>query len=103
MTKRQGERKVSSPSNERLSKLPATVMFRRQAFGSAVRDRRKELGLSQDKLAERAGIDRQSINRFENSKFSPSLDTVWKVAEALEMPLNDLMAAAIADMKPTDE
>jgi transcriptional regulator with XRE-family HTH domain len=86
-------------SQERLAKLPPEVTARRRAFAKAVRDRRKELGLSQDDVAERAGCERQSINRFENVKFSPSLDSVWKIAEALELSVADLMAVVLANLE----
>ncbi len=68
----------------------ASVQRRRLAFGSVVRAKRKSLGLSQEKLAERAGCDRQSINRVENAAYSPSLDRVFKLADALGMSLSDL-------------
>ena len=55
-----------------------------------VRAKRKSLGLSQEKLAEKAGCDRQSINRVENAAYSPSLDRVFKLADALGMSLSDL-------------
>lgn len=55
-----------------------------------VRAKRKSLGLSQEKLAERAGCDRQSINRVENAAYSPSLDRVFKLADALGTSLSDL-------------
>jgi transcriptional regulator with XRE-family HTH domain len=67
-----------------------SVQRRRLAFGAVVRAKRKSLGLSQEKLAERAGCDRQSINRVENAAYSPSLDRVFKLADALGMSLSDL-------------
>ena len=60
------------------------------SFGAVVRAKRKSLGLSQEKLAEKAGCDRQSINRVENAAYSPSLDRVFKLADALGMSLSDL-------------
>jgi putative transcriptional regulator len=57
-----------------------------------VRARRKALGLSQEKLAERAGCDRQSINRVENAAYSPSLDRVFLLANALGVSLAELFA-----------
>ncbi len=39
--------------------------------------------LSQEKLAQLAGIDRKTINRIENGHFSPSLDTMTRVAVVL--------------------
>ena len=68
-----------------------SVQTRRLAFGRAVRVRRKALGLSQEKLAERAGCDRQSINRVENAAYSPSLDRVFLLADALGVGLAELL------------
>ncbi len=79
---------------KRLGRVPASpipsVQVRRLAFGKAVRTRRKALGLSQERLAERAGCDRQSINRVENAAYSPSLDRVFRLADALGVSLSDL-------------
>ena len=68
----------------------ASVQRRRLSFGAVVRAKRKSLGLSQEKLAEKAGCDRQSINRVENAAYSPSLDRVFKLADALGLSLSDL-------------
>lgn len=67
-----------------------SVQRRRLSFAATVRARRKSLGLSQEKLAEKAGCDRQSINRVENAAYSPSLDRIFKLADALERSLPDL-------------
>lgn len=67
-----------------------SVQRRRLSFAAVVRARRKSLGLSQEKLAEKAGCDRQSINRVENAAYSPSLDRIFKLADALEVNLPDL-------------
>ena len=67
-----------------------SVQLRRLSFGALVRAKRKSLGMSQEKLAEKAGCDRQSINRVENAAYSPSLDRVFKLADALGMSLSDL-------------
>jgi putative transcriptional regulator len=74
------------------------TLDRRLAFGRAVRDARKAAGLQQWRLAELAGCDRQTINRVENGAYSPSLDRVWRLAAALNMPLSDLFAAAEAGL-----
>lgn len=65
---------------------------RRLRFGEAVRERRLAAGLSQEELAERCGVDRKSISRMETGTFSPRLDSVMNVAEALDVPLSTLFA-----------
>ena len=81
----------SSDETQRVPPSPnPSVQRRRLSFGAVVRAKRKSLGLSQEKLAEKAGCDRQSINRVENAAYSPSLDRVFKLADALGMSLSDL-------------
>lgn len=38
-----------------------------------IRARRKELGLSQEELAKRCGVSRQTVNAIENNKYDPTL------------------------------
>ena len=63
----------------------------RRVFGSAVRRRRRHLGLSQDELAERAGIDRTYVSGVENGSRNPSLLSQQKIATALNVDLADLL------------
>ena len=55
-----------------------------------MRDYRLAAGLSQEALAERCGVDRKSISRMETGAFSPRLDSVVNVAEALNIPVSEL-------------
>ena len=74
------------------SQRPDRVHERRVRFGEVVRERRTELGLSQEDLAERCGFDRKSISRVETGAFSPSLDRVWRLDDGLDLPISDLFA-----------
>lgn len=40
---------------------------------SLIRDLRREQGLSQEELARRCGVSRQTINVIENNKYDPTL------------------------------
>lgn len=64
------------------------------AFGSAVRARRVELGMSQEALAAEAGIHRTYISAIELGKVSVGLDVSKKVAEALHLSLAQLIERA---------
>jgi putative transcriptional regulator len=66
------------------------VRERRERFGDVVREHRLAAGLSQEALAERCGVDRKSISRMETGAFSPRLDSVFNVAEALNIPVSEL-------------
>ena len=80
----------SEPASVPPSQRPDHVRERREAFGDVVRERRLAAGLSQEALAERCGVDRKSISRMETGAFSPRLDSVFNVAEALDIPVSEL-------------
>lgn len=70
---------------------PDWVVARRRAVGDHIRAARRERKLSQETLAEAAGMDRQSINRIEQGHASPYLDNLIRIAAALDVPLSDLV------------
>lgn len=53
-------------------------------------DIRKDLALSQEDLAKKTGVSRQTINSIENGKFDPSLGLVFKLIDALGKPLDEI-------------
>jgi transcriptional regulator with XRE-family HTH domain len=59
-------------------------------FGNAVRKRRKELGLSQEDFADKAGIHRTYVSSIELGKVQVSIRIAAQLAEALELPLSEL-------------
>ncbi len=62
-------------------------------FGRKLRTVRLEKGLSQEKLAEIAGLHRTFVSMVERGKRNVTLATVEKLAKALEVSLADLMPA----------
>lgn len=44
---------------------------------------RKELGLSQNKLAKAVGLKRRSIMAYENKTISPTVETAYKICKVL--------------------
>jgi transcriptional regulator with XRE-family HTH domain len=60
-------------------------------IGDRVRDLRLEANLTQEALGERAGLDRQVVNRVEQGHTAARIDTLIRLAEALKLPLRDLM------------
>lgn len=50
-----------------------------------IRDRRRELGLSQKELAERCGVSRQTVNAIENDKYDPTLSLAFRLAKELQL------------------
>lgn len=64
------------------------------AFGQAVRARRTGLGLTQEQLAERAGLHPNFVSLIERGKTHAALDVVFAVADALETAAATLVGAA---------
>lgn len=59
-------------------------------FALAVRQRRKQLGLSQEKLAERANLHRTYISDVERGARNLSLDSITRLASALQVSISAL-------------
>ena len=53
------------------------------SVGVVLRSRREALGVSQEELAERAGIDRTYVSILERGLKSPTLETLEKISSAL--------------------
>lgn len=63
-----------------------------ERFGAAVRRARKAKGLSQEQLAQIAGLDRTYISGLERGVRNPALSTQERIAQALGVPLVELFA-----------
>lgn len=64
-----------------------------KALGEAIRARRGEIdGLSQEGLADLAGMHRTYVSEIERGLRNPSYRNLFKLAVALELPLSELVA-----------
>lgn len=54
-------------------------------------DRRKQAGLSQEALAERLGVSRQAVSKWERSESSPDTDNLIALAQLYGLSLDDLL------------
>ena len=61
-----------------------------QRFGRYIRQLREDRGLTQSELAARAGVAVDSVRRIERGQLSPSLRSVAKLAEGMEISLHSL-------------
>lgn len=57
-----------------------------------IRERRKALGLSQEELARRCGVSRQTVNAIENNKYDPTLALAFHLARELETTVDELFS-----------
>lgn len=51
---------------------------------------RKVKGLSQEELARKCKVSRQTINAIENDKYDPSLQLAFTLSEVLGLPIEEL-------------
>lgn len=64
----------------------------RLAFGERVRELRQQLGMSQEAFAHHADFDRTYISGIERGIRNPTLDVIYRLADALECPVTRLFA-----------
>lgn len=74
---------ISTDTDGRLKKL-----------GAAIRNMRLERGVSQEALADAAGIDRSHMGKIERGERNVSLLNVGRVSDALGVSIATLMTAA---------
>jgi len=65
-----------------------------QSFGLRIKALRRAKGLTQEKLAERAGLHWKFISLIETGKSDVTLTTISKLAHALDMDITDFFLAA---------
>jgi transcriptional regulator with XRE-family HTH domain len=76
--------------------MASTSTLRVRAFGAAVRTRREELGLSQERLGYKAGIHRTYVSDVERGARNPTVKVIWKLATALDTQPSALFSMAEA-------
>ncbi|MDG1286792.1 MAG: helix-turn-helix transcriptional regulator [Rickettsiales bacterium] len=60
-------------------------------YAADIKKRRKSLGYSHDKLADRSGVTRQAISKIEAGNSNPTLATMLRLASALDVRISDML------------
>lgn len=63
--------------------------------GQNIRNYRKRKGLKLETLADNLGIDKSTLSKMETGRISITIERVGKIAQALEINFNDLMAISL--------
>lgn len=66
-----------------------TFKHKLKYIGKTVSNQRIFLGLSQEELSKKSGIDRTYISRIERGIVNPSILILYKIARILKMTMND--------------
>jgi XRE family transcriptional regulator, regulator of sulfur utilization len=62
-----------------------------QALAKRIKELRREKGISQEELAHRSGLSRTGIGFLETGKRWPRLDSLVKVADGLQITVDELL------------
>ncbi|MDH4472279.1 MAG: helix-turn-helix transcriptional regulator [Fluviicola sp.] len=64
----------------------------RKILGKKIQDLRKKKRYKTEEFAEKSKIERTTLYRIETGNHNTSIDILWNIAVALEMPIESLMA-----------
>jgi transcriptional regulator with XRE-family HTH domain len=64
--------------------------------GANLRDIRGQRGLSLERLAQASGVSRAMLGQIELGQSTPTINVLWKIARALELPFSALIATPLA-------
>ena len=67
-------------------------------LGTRIRTQRKSIGMSQEKLAERLGVSRQAVAKWEKGETLPDIESCVKLADLFGVPVD----ALVRNMQPCD-
>ena len=74
----------------------------RDVFAKNVRFARIHVGLSQDRLALKAGLDRTFIGTLERGSRNISIDNIELVSQAIDIPAHELLDPQLAELRGFD-
>lgn len=69
----------------------------KKALGKAIQDQRKRKCMRQHEVSNRTGLSRNYISDIENGRYMPSVETLTKIANCLDLDLNLLRMTEIQD------
>lgn len=79
------------------------MQFNARAVGQTIRAIRKKRGLSQEVVSGLAGIARTHLTMIENGSKQPNLETVWKLALAMNMRPSELIRRMEQESETTED
>ncbi len=75
-----------------------TSLTTNEKIGIKIRILRNKLNMSQEKLGELAGLSTNSISTIERGQSKPSIDTLEKIANAINIELKELVDVSKIDL-----
>ena len=72
-------------------------------FGDNLRNLRKSKKISQEELASKVGVSRQSVSKWETGEAYPEMNNILELCKIFKCKINDLVNDSIIDMDSLDE
>ena len=72
-------------------------------FGENLRQIRKSKKMSQEQLAEKVNVTRQSVSKWENGESYPEMNNILELCKIFNCKLNDLVHTDMTDISSLDE
>ncbi len=72
-------------------------------FGENLYNLRKSAKMSQEKLAEKMNVSRQSVSKWENGESYPEMEKIMKLCSIFHCKINDLVHEDMSDIDSLDE
>ncbi len=79
---------------ERVRQFDSGARALSDQLGKTVQKLRKAHNLSLGELAEQSGVAKSIISQIERNETNPTLATVWRLSQALDVPIEDVLARA---------
>lgn len=80
---------MASPRRVKPNRTPVS-----RALATVLRRRRKELGLSQENFAGKAGLSTNYVGNIERGEYEISLSALLKIARILDTSISDILREA---------
>ena len=87
------------PRNPRSSR-PAPQAAEPPPVGDTLALHRERQGLSMDELSRRAGVSKSMLSQIERAQANPTVAVVWRLANALGLPLAELLGGPALPQRP---
>jgi transcriptional regulator with XRE-family HTH domain len=72
-------------------------------FGDNLKNIRREKHISQEELADKLGVSRQSVSKWENGENYPSMQNIMCLCTIFKCKMNDIVHEDMSDIKSLDE
>ena len=72
-------------------------------LGERLKNLRQDAGLTQEELAQKVGLKKQNISRYENSHCEPNIRTAKKIADALGVTIEEMAVGVSIPSAPTPD